>query len=295
MSEEAVVISEAAPELQAKASEMGWIPPDRYKGDPERFVDAEEFIRRGETFLPIVKKRAEQLEAKIGGLAAQNQSLAEQLKQTKAALDEIEERHSVETARAIAEATQSLKARLAKASAAGDHEAVADLTEKLVEVKAAAEEHETAKADAKAAAATVTSTTGEAFVMPPELKQWIEEDASWFGTDKRKTSLAMGIAQDLRDKGETAKGRDFFNKVSAELKAMLGEGGRSEPAPGKVEASRGGSGGGSGNGAGHKGYADLPADAKASCDADAKRFVGPGKKYPDVAAWRAKYAEIYFR
>jgi len=43
-----------------------------------------------------------------------------------------------------------------------------------------------------------------------------------------------------------------------------------------------------------KSYAALPAEAKAACDAEVNRFVGPGKKYQTADAWRARYAEIYF-
>ena len=59
MSEQAEVVVEsaAAPEVQAEAEKLGWIPATRYKGDAERFVDADEFIKRGETVLPIVKEQ----------------------------------------------------------------------------------------------------------------------------------------------------------------------------------------------------------------------------------------------
>ena len=49
MTEEAVAVeSKADAETQAKAEKLGWIPPERFKGDPERFVDADAYIERGE-------------------------------------------------------------------------------------------------------------------------------------------------------------------------------------------------------------------------------------------------------
>jgi hypothetical protein len=38
----------------------------------------------------------------------------------------------------------------------------------------------------------------------------------------------------------------------------------------------------------------MPSDARAACDADAKRFVGADKRYKTQAEWRTRYAEIYF-
>ena len=61
----------------------------------------------------------------------------------------------------------------------------------------------------------------------------------------------------------------------------------------KVEGARNGSGDEPRSG-GRKSYAALPADAKVACDAEARRFVGEGKKYKSAADWRARYAEIYF-
>jgi hypothetical protein len=37
-------------EIQSEASKMGWVPKDKYDGDPKRWVDAGEFVRRQELF-----------------------------------------------------------------------------------------------------------------------------------------------------------------------------------------------------------------------------------------------------
>ena len=124
------------------------------------------------------------------------------------------------------------------------------------------------------------------FQPPPELAEWNAENP-WFGTNKRKTALALGIAQELRDAGDTSQGRAFFDKVSVEIEKELGS---STPRGDKVEGARGSDGGGASN---KQGYSSMPSDARAACDADAKRFVGEGKKYKTMADWRSRYAEIY--
>ncbi len=82
----------------------------------------------------------------------------------------------------------------------------------------------------------------------------------------------------------------FYDKVLAEVDKELGV---QQPRGDKVEGARGSDGGNASGGRG-KTYAALPSDARAACDADAKRFVGEGKKYKTINDWRARYAEIYF-
>lgn len=285
MSEEfvPVVTSQATPEVQARAEKMGWIPPSRFKGEPERFVDADQYIERGETILPIVKEHNRRLESELASVRAEARATAEALKAAQAAIEEIEERHTVQTQRAVEEARAQVKAQLAAASEAGDHVGVAELTDQLTKLNKA---DEAANKEEKK-----TPPQPAAFVPPPEMVEWNRENP-WFGTDKRKTALALGIAQELREAGERAQGRDFFDLVSAELEKTLGKPSAEEPPPSRVEGARGfGEGGGGSRGG--KTFESLPSDAKAACDADAKRFVGPGKKYKDLGAWRKRYAELY--
>lgn len=279
--EQVLLESKADADTQAKAEKMGWIPPARFKGDPERFVDASEFIERGETVLPIVKEQNKRLHAEIETLRANQAATEAALAKATKAIEEIEERHTVATQKAVEQARRDLKAQLAAASEAGDHVAVAELTDRMTQLNTAERQAPPIrKEDAPAP-----------FVPPPELKAWNEKNP-WFGVDKRKTALALGIAQELRDEGETAVGEAFFEKVAAEVEATLGEK-RAEPRGDKVEGARNGSERDDRESR-KKGYSAMPADAKAACDAEVRNFVGPGKKYKTAADWRARYAEIYF-
>ena len=61
----------------------------------------------------------------------------------------------------------------------------------------------------------------------------------------------------------------------------------------KVESARSGSES-EPRGSRGKSYNSLPAEAKTACDAEARRFVGEGKRFKTTADWRARYAELYF-
>lgn len=278
MAEETVVESKADAETQAKAEKLGWIPPARFKGDAERFIDAEDYIERGETVLPIVKEQNKRLHLELDGLKAQQLRTEVALKEAKEAIAAQEERHTVATQKAVDEAKANVKAQLAAASEAGDHAAVAELTQQMVDLK---ETEVPPKKEVKVEA--------KAFVAPPELAEWNVENP-WFGTNKRRTALALGIAQEMREAGETAIGRAFFDKVKAEVEKELGEK-KEAPREDKVEGARGS---GEDRGGRGKTFTSLPADARAACDADARNFVGPTKKYKTQAEWRSRYAELYF-
>lgn len=280
--EETVVLeSKATAEQQAAAEKIGWIPPARYKGEPERFVDADAYIERGETVLPIVKKQLQEVRAENTTLRAEQQRTAAALRAAEEAIEQIEERHTVATQKAVEEARKQLKLQLAAASEAGDHAGVAEITDQMTRLNTAEEE---------AAPPKKNGVEHKAFVPPPELVEWNAENP-WFGKDRRRTSLALGIAQELREAGEKSQGREFFEKVAAEVDKTLAP--KEAPRGDKVEGARNGSEGESRQSR-DKGYTSLPADAKTACDADAKRFVGPDKKYKDITAWRNRYAEIYY-
>lgn len=266
---------------QGKAEKMGWIPPSRYKGDPDRYIDADTYLERGETVLPIVKEQNKRLQADLQTLRAESARTASALKEAQDAIEQIEERHSVATQKAVENAREELKMQLVVASETGDHVGVAELTDKLTQLKAAE----------ATPPGTPLPQAPVPFVPAPELAEWNKENP-WFGTDRRKTSLALGIAQELREDGEKSEGRDFFDIVAAELDKVYP--GKEEPVrASKVEGGRNGSEAES-RASGKRTFSSLPADAKAACDADARQFVGPTKKYKTKEEWRSRYAELYF-
>lgn len=276
------VVESAAPvEVQREAEAMGWIPPTRFRGDPERFVDADVYIKRGNEVLPIVREQNKRLHTELEAVRTQSAQTAQALKAAQAAIEQMEERHTVATQRAVEDARKQVKAQLAAASEAGDHDGVAELTDQLTRMREAEK--------APAPAAKPAAAPEPAFTPPPDLAEWNAENP-WFGTNKRKTAMALAIAQELREAGDTAVGRVFYDKVKVELDKELGV---SEPRNDKVEGGRGNGDSGSSAPRG-KGYASMPSDARAACDADAKRFVGEGKRYKTQAEWRTRYAEIYF-
>lgn len=274
--------SAAPPEVQAKAESMGWIPPTRYKKAPDQFVDAEEFIKRGEIVIPIIRETNKRLAADLAAAQAKTAALEAAQAQTARSVAEMEERHAVELQKTRERTREQVKAQLAAASQEGDHEAVAELTDRLVKINAEPPPKEAPKTAPAAPAPTQVD---------PELKAWNAENP-WFGKDKRRTALALSIAQEFREGGDSSTGRAFYEKVGAEVSAVFD---RDEPATGasKVEGARNGTEGP--RSTSKRSYDSLPAEARSACDADQRSFVGPNKRYKTVAEWRTRYAELYYQ
>lgn len=281
MSEELAVESQAPAEVQAKAEEMGWIPPTRFRGDPERFVDADEFIKRGETVLPIVKAQLEKERAVNQRTAERLNSVEAALAKATKALEEVEERHSVATQKAVEAARRDVQEQLEAALEAGDHKGAAALTLEVAKLERASEESPAKKEE---------PAKQEQVQIPAEVVKFAEENP-WYGKDRRKTALYMAICQELRDAGDTSTGTTFFAKALREMHKDTDE----RPSDDKVEGARG-SGDDAPRGSGRgKSFANMPADARAACDADARNFVGEGKKFKTLAEWRSRYTELYFQ
>ena len=280
-----VIESAAPPEVQAKAEKMGWIPPSRYRGEAERFVDAEEYVARGEQVLPIVRAQNQRLQGELEALKASQAETQAALARATAALEEIDERHTVATQKAVEQAHKDLKVRLAAAHEEGDHAAIAEITGLMIDLKTASAEDVPAKKKDEP-----KPVVPAAAVVPPDLKEW-QVANPWFGTDKRKTALALGVAQELRDSGTELTGVAFYEKVREEVEATLSGG---KPAESKVEGARG-SDSGTSRPSGRSSFSALPADAKAACDAEGRNFVGNGKRYKTLDDWRKRYAELYFQ
>lgn len=287
-----VVESKAPPEVQAEAEKMGWISPEKFKGDPEKFIDADTYLERGNTVLPIVKAQLAQERNLTQKLYGEVTNLRAAFDETKRKLDEIEERHAVDTAKKIADVRKELTAQLAIASEKGDHLAVAEITEELTRTNVVEDADKETKKAAAAVAAGNGTKSPQQLEYERQCNEWQSQN-EWYGKDRRKTALFHGIMQEMRDAGDASIGPEFFNKAKAELEKDTGGRGGVD----KVAGGRNGSGDSDtrqSGGSGRRGFAQLPKDAQDACMEDVRNFVGPNKKYKTEGEWQAAFARIYF-
>jgi len=268
---------------EQEARSLGWVPQEEFRGDVAKWVDAETFVERGNSMVPLLKKTKADLEGKLGASSQEIARLTGLVSASQEAIAALQEFHDEDTKRQVAKAKAGLLAELEQAKRDGDTKLEVKLTDELIDLNAATKE-----AAAKPVVRQPIREERSEAVLDPIFTEFAKEN-SWFGTDMRKTSKAMGIAHIIRasEENDHLTGKAFMQKVMEGMEEV------GRPAPSKVAG--GGPTGSHGAGSSGKGFADLPADAKDACARQGKKLVGPGRVYKDQAAWQKKYTELYFQ
>jgi hypothetical protein len=291
---------------------MGWSPKEQWRGDPNRWIDAPDFVKRGEEVLPILQGHSRKSDAKIQQLEAQLQRTTTLLTAAQESINVLTNLNTKASRDAAKDKRKELLRAQAQARRDENHDLEVELGEQIADQTAAIQQAEaevdgagedgkasTTKGKKKAPAASADPSTNP--VNDPIFQAWNAEN-TWFGTDNRKTALAVEIGREIRNSPEGAalQGRIFFDKVTEEVNKMFTQ--HRQAAGSKVESggaggnggngsSNGGSGGAGGSG---KSYSELPADAKAACERQSAWVVGEGRAFKDINAWRKHYTQTYF-
>lgn len=268
--------------VEQEAANMGWVPQEQFRGDPEKWVDAETFVERGHQIMPILRANNRDLQTKVTSLQGTIEKLQGDFSSA------MEDMKSLQI-KAVKEATERTKkevlASLKEAKESGDVDAELVLTEQLGEVNQQLKELNKAPETPPATKAAPVEEK-----LDPVTEAWMGRNA-WFNEDPALRGMALGLAQAIKADPATSKltGEAFYSMLDERLAGYLPS---RRNAPPKVEGSRGaGSGGEEGGG---KSYNALPADAKAECERDAARFVGEGKAFKTIGDWRKHFANLYF-
>lgn len=267
-------------DIEAKAREMGWADADHFRGDPDNFVSAEEYVRRSQSVLPFVKAQNRKLEEQLAAQRAETKKLAELFAASQESITALQSFHEKNIEEAVRRTKEELTAQLVVAREEGDVAAEVAIQDQLAELRAP-----------KAAPAPTPAPAPQQQQLDPQFAAWLA-DNPWYGVDDRKTRMAMGIANQLRadPDHDGLTGRQFFDKVSEVMQERQGG-----AAVAKVGSGRPSGAGASGGGAGGRDYSSLPPDAKAACDRQSKALVGEGRAFKDMAAWQKYYAKEYYR
>ncbi len=266
-------------EVEQEAAALGWTPREQFRGDPEKFIEAADFLERGRHIMPILRKNNEKLVGTVGQLQAEVGTLKNTLAGFEESTKELIKFHEESTKQQVAKARADLLAEIKEARTSEDVDAEVAAVGRLSEF------------DAAQKVATTPTATPQPTSAPlhPEVKAWMAEN-TWYGVDKIRTGMAMGVAEQFRANGDLRQGKEFLDAVAGVVESKLGPGENAPPAS-KVEANRGGGQGRSGG----TDYTALPADARAQCDKQASKFVGPDKVFKTAKEWNTHYAEQYFK
>jgi hypothetical protein len=273
------------PTIEEQAKAIGWVPKEQFRGDADKFVDAETYLTRGKEFIPFLRASNKRLEDQVGSMKGELEATKSLLRANAAALEEIN-KSTAEQVKAAAEKAKAEALReLEVARKDGDVDAAV----------AAQQKADAATKTAEDAAKPKPKPNGE-LTTPPGWDGFIR-DNPWWNEDPVMRAASTAVTAQLAASGVLAglTIEQRWARIAEETKKRFGMADnerRREPS--RTEGTRATSDERE-SGGGGKSYADLPADAKEACDKLSARLVGPGKKFKDAKEWRANYAETYFR
>jgi len=221
-------------DFEGEASKMGWVPEDKFRGSPEKWVDAKTFVERGREVLPIVK--------------AELRKTREELEQTRQAVQEFQALTQQAKEREVGE----WKAKYEEAIRAKKDALDQGNGEAFIEAEAAQKALEANRPQPK------TDVKPD-----PVFVQWRGEN-SWYGTDVEKTMEANLVGYRLAKTG--LRGRELYDKVLEEMES------RTEQARGTTRAGPVRGGKPANTSRGGKSYENLKPEFQKACDNMVKRL-----------------------
>lgn len=281
------------PAIEARARDLGWVPKEEFRGDPTVWRDADEFVRRGEEVLPIVRSNLQKSEQKVRQL---EQQLAQRDREYAERITRIERANAAAYQHQIQQLHETYEAAKRQAVSEGD-------TERYDRLQAEhANKYQKLRQEA-APPEPEPPRQPQPDPVPQEVQQkigaWVQKQQDWWNKDPRMSDLAVNVfgsldpelsVDDRLDKVETVLAQTFpdrFKKATKPAPAPSVEGGSRTPGS---SAPRG------------KGWADIPPDDRKQAERMLMRdglFLPKGIKKDDAtdADWakaRAAYAKEYW-
>jgi hypothetical protein len=158
---------------EVEARQSGWVPKEEFQGDENKWVDADEFVRRG----PLFKKIDIQ---------------TRELKEVKKALDQLKIHHASVKETAYKEALEALKAEKKAAYIDGDPDKIIELDDRIAEVK-----EEKRRFDIQRAEEVKQVATQE---LNPEFVAWTSRN-TWYDNSKPMRAFADALGVELHANG----------------------------------------------------------------------------------------------
>lgn len=289
-----------SPEDIQEATGMGWVPKEKFRGDPNLWRPAGEFVRRGREILPIIQKREKGLQDKVRSLEAQLENVTKSHSESYRRLEGMT-RVALDQQRAQLESAYEAAKR--KAVMDGDTEAYDRLNE---EGRRAVANFDPEAAAQRYASQQKPQTQQQEPQIPREVTDWVEQN-DWFKSDPEMAAVASARHEKLRKEHPGMSLSDNLAQTREYVMSKYPEyfGVKPPPRQNQQPHSPAVEGGGrqpQGSNGRERGWNDLPPEAKASADKFIKRdglFLPKGITVDtmtdkDVQAARSVYAKQFW-
>uniref|UniRef100_A0A6M3IP27 Uncharacterized protein n=1 Tax=viral metagenome TaxID=1070528 RepID=A0A6M3IP27_9ZZZZ len=240
--------AQQAAEVENRAKIQGWVPKEEFRGDQGKWIAADEFVKRADHMMPILKSVNKKLETQVSTL---NQKLSETQgmveKMVKINTKYIDDSYD----------TQVSQLKMQKRKAAEEQNW--ELYDKLEIQEAKLSKPE--KLEVKTPAPQPQNQS--------ILDDWMDKNKSWFNVDKEMTDYAVFVGEQLKNSqspialpGQEAA---FCAEVERRIKTTFPSK-FSNPNRQRSELDESGLRGGESFSNGKKGWNDLPDEARRQCN-----------------------------
>lgn len=268
--EEAVVEGESAEEKETEASEelspkeimrlasqRGWMPRKYFKGDPDNFIEPEQYLERAENEMPILKATLRKIER-------DNKDLRGLMKR-------LVQLNNAQTAQAVKKVVSELKGKRDEAISNADVDGAKKYDDEIDEVKASAQKENGQDTEARVANAP-----------DPEAVAWAEKNP-WFKTDAKMRAYVYGVWEEIEMNPLNAEmgTKDKLRIVLKDVKSRFPEK-FSNPRRREAATVEGGTGTVKPKG---RSFDDLPADAKEVCNDLVRQKILSKAEYVKSYQW----------
>jgi len=194
-------------QTKKEALRRGWVDKDEFRGDPDRWIPADKFLKRAETELPLARAEVKRLDSKLDKALKSIENMQKLHKTSlKNQFDRLKSEHEAEI--------KALKGKLREAVENQDVEAFDTVQGKIDQLEKNAPEEPVVDDDTK------TETQGQED-LPPEFVDWGKRN-DWFFNDGMMHDTAIAIEKHIAAKtGKT--GADLFDAVTDEMKKRFPE------------------------------------------------------------------------
>ena len=232
-------------EIEREAAQMGHVPRDQFRGNPDDWIDAETFVKRGREVMPILRKNNERLLSKVTELERarmeDRKTFEEFRKFQEQALD-----------RQKSDALMQLRAARKEAISTGDGEAFDRVDEQIRQVEAY-----------QVPDAIKARPVEQPQALNPVFEDWAERN-EWFHKDPALRAVADSLVDVIKAEGvHQIGGPEFLEEVARRVRAIspakFQNPARRAAAAVDAPAPRARKPNG-------RSYDDLPAEAKQICD-----------------------------
>ena len=193
-------------EIETEARSQGWVPQEEFKGNPDHWRDAPEFVEFGRKLNPILRKTNDELKREIA-------AVKQQFEGYKGTVEQLVKAQQESLKREYNDQIQVLKLQIREARNTGDYDTADQYQEHLDTLKENKPEFE----------APAANKTPEFAFSANEYQEFLAEGHQYLETDKQVGNIAQAVALRRWQQDKSLTGKEFLRSVMEEVKSVIPE------------------------------------------------------------------------